>query len=276
MTTSRGREPGNYAMVAFGGAGGLFATEVADFLGITTIISPPDPGNLCAFGLHVSDVRRDYIRTMVRRQSPADGGEIIAAWNALAEAGRRRHRWRRASRAEKIAIHRVADVRYFGEGHEVQVDIPAELGDAAAIAHMWKEFHRVHDRTFGFHYEGEQDVELVNLRIQAVGVQHRPALKPDTAARAPAKPFATRPGLLAADRLDRVPALPPHGDRLRPGDRRAGDRRGIRLDRRRADGLDAAAPTRYGNLILEKSGLRPIDAGPSKRTRPSSARSSSR
>src|SRR5690606_13201630 len=43
VTTSRGRDPGNYAMVAFGGAGGLFATEVADFLGVKTVISPPDP-----------------------------------------------------------------------------------------------------------------------------------------------------------------------------------------------------------------------------------------
>ena len=192
VTTSRGREPGNYAMVAFGGAGGLFATEVADFLGVTTVISPPDPGNLCAFGLHVSDVRRDYIRTIVRRQSAADGGEIIAAWSALAESGLADVMAEGIAR-ERIAIRRIADVRYFGEGHEVQVDVPAELGDEAAIAHMWTEFHKVHDRTFGFHYEGEQDVELVNLRIQAVGEQHRPSLMPETADRPPAKPFATRP-----------------------------------------------------------------------------------
>ncbi|HET7717677.1 MAG TPA: hydantoinase/oxoprolinase family protein [Bauldia sp.] len=191
VTTTRGREPGNYAMVAFGGAGGLFATEVADFLGVTTIISPPDPGNLCAFGLHVSDVRRDYIRTIVRRQSTAEPAEIIAAWKALAEAGLADVMAEGIPR-ERIALRRIADVRYFGEGHEVQVDIPAGLEDEAAIAHMWKEFHKVHDRTFGFHYEGEQDVELVNLRIQAVGEQHRPQLKPETAARAPADPFATR------------------------------------------------------------------------------------
>jgi N-methylhydantoinase A len=191
VTTSRGREPANYAMVAFGGAGGLFATEVADFLGINTIVSPPDPGNLCAFGLHVSDVRRDYIRTMVRRQSQADGAEILAAWNDLAKVGMDDIKAEGIPEA-KIALRRVADVRYFGEGHEVQVDIPTELDDAAAIRHMWTDFHRVHDRTFGFHYEGQQDVELVNLRVQAIGVQHRPTLKPDTAEREPAKPFGTR------------------------------------------------------------------------------------
>ena len=178
-------------MVAFGGAGGLFAAEVADFLGIKTIISPPNPGNLCAFGLHVSDVRRDYIRTMVRQQSSADAAEITGAWSELARLGIDDIR-AEGIPPEKIAIHKVADLRYFGEGHEVQVDIPPGLGDAEAIDYMWKNLHRVHDQTFGFHYEGEQDVELVNLRVQAVGTQHRPSLKQDVAARQPAKPFAKR------------------------------------------------------------------------------------
>jgi N-methylhydantoinase A len=191
VTTSRGREPGQYAMVAFGGAGGLFAAEVADFLDIRTIISPPNPGNLCAFGLHVSDVRRDYIRTMVRQQSAANTQEIIDTWAQLARLGIEDIR-AEGIPENQIAIHKVADMRYFGEGHEVQVDIPAELNDADAIAYMWKNLHRVHDQTFGFHYEGEQDVELVNLRIQAVGQQHRPSLKQDVAARDQAKPFARR------------------------------------------------------------------------------------
>ena len=191
VTTSRGREPASYAMVAFGGAGGLFASEVADFLGIKTIISPPNPGNLCAFGLHVSDVRRDYIRTLVRQQSKADADEIVSVWEDLVRMGVDDIR-AEGIPEDKIAIQLVADVRYFGEGHEVQVAIPIHLQGAEAVAHMWKSFHGVHDQTFGFNYEGEQDVELVNLRVQAVGVQHRPHLKPETAAKVDAEPFGAR------------------------------------------------------------------------------------
>ena len=191
VTTSRGRDPGNYAMVAFGGAGGLFATEVADFLGMKTVISPPDPGNLCALGLHVSDVRRDYIRTMVRRQSAADASEIVPAWNGLADEGRRDIRAEGIADAD-IKIEYVADVRYFGEGHEVQVIAPVGLTGEAAVAHMWKDFHRVHDESFGFHYEGKQDVELVNLRVRAVGVQNRPQINAAEKREEPAKPFGTR------------------------------------------------------------------------------------
>lgn len=191
VTTTRGRDPGQYAMVAFGGAGGLFATEVADFLGITTIISPPNPGNLCALGLHVSDVRRDYIRTIVRRQSTADTQEIIDTWKALAREGIDDIKGEGIGE-DRIKTVYVADVRYFGEGHEVQVTIPPDFTDAQAVAYMWKQFHTVHDETFGFQYEGEQDVELVNLRIQAVGEQHRPEIAMVANDRSPAGPAQVR------------------------------------------------------------------------------------
>ena len=191
VTTVRGREPGDYAMVAFGGAGGLFATEVADFLGIGTVISPPEPGNLCAFGLHVCDVARDYIRTLVRRESAADVEEIGAAWRELERTGRADIE-AEGIPGEAIAIRLVADVRYFGEGHEVHVEIPLGMSDKAAIDFMWDEFHNVHDRTFGFNYRGQQDVELVNLRVRAVGTQSRPQIKPVQSRHEPAAPFGQR------------------------------------------------------------------------------------
>ena len=191
VTTVRGREPGDYAMVAFGGAGGLFATEVADFLGIGTVISPPDPGNLCAFGLHVCDVTRDYIRTMVRRQSAADAEEILAAWGELERLGFSDIEAEGISK-DAIAIQFVADVRYFGEGHEVHVEIPEGLSGPAMLDFMWEEFHKVHDSTFGFNYRGQQDVELVNLRVRAVGRQSRPQIEAIESARSKAAPFGQR------------------------------------------------------------------------------------
>jgi N-methylhydantoinase A len=191
VTTVRGREPGDYAMVAFGGAGGLFATEVADFLGIGTVISPPDPGNLCAFGLHVCDVTRDYIRTLVRRQSSADAEEILAAWGELQRLGLADIQAEGISK-DAITIQFVADVRYFGEGHEVHVEIPEGLSGRATLEFMWEEFHNVHDRTFGFNYRGQQDVEMVNLRVRAVGRQSRPQIKAIESAQSTAAPFGER------------------------------------------------------------------------------------
>jgi N-methylhydantoinase A len=169
----------------------LFATEVADFLGIGTVISPPDPGNLCAFGLHVCDVTRDYIRTLVRKQSAADANEILTAWGELERLGYSDIEAEGIAKDE-IAIEFVADVRYFGEGHEVHVEIPPGLSGQAMLDFMWDEFHNVHDRTFGFDYRGQQDVELVNLRVRAVGRLGRPQIRPSEGSRVEAVPFGQR------------------------------------------------------------------------------------
>ena len=191
VTTTRGLDPGDYAMVAFGGAGGLFAAEVADFLGIATAIVPPNPGNLSAFGLHVSDIKRDYVRTCVRQQSTHDADELEAVWRALEGQGLDEIAAEGVAR-DAIRLVRSADVRYVGEGHEVPVPIPRGTESADAVATMWRDFHFVHERTFGFHYEGRQDVEVVSLRVQAVGRVHRPDIRPLEDAGGEAAPVASR------------------------------------------------------------------------------------
>ena len=191
VTTTRGRDPSKYTMVAFGGAGGLFATEVADFLNIKTILSPPNPGNLCALGLHVSDVKRDYIRTMVSLQTSADNTAILTSWLELADQGVKDIEAEGISK-ERIKMIYVADMRYLGEGHEVQVTVPKNHDRSDMVQFVWKEFHDVHEKTFGFNYEGEQDVELVNLRVQAIGEQFRPNIGLSKGPSAPAEKVATR------------------------------------------------------------------------------------
>lgn len=173
VTVTRGRDPRDYVLLAFGGAGGMFATDVADFLELDKAISPPNPGNLSAFGLHVSDIKRDYVQTLVRQQSGADPAEIEAVWAALEAAGRAEI-GAEGVKATDIVLSRSADVRYVGEGHEVPVTLPAGMTGSQAVAKVWADFHGVHERTFGFSYEGRQDVEIVNLRVQAVGRVHRP------------------------------------------------------------------------------------------------------
>lgn len=191
VTTTRGKDPSGYALVSFGGAGGLFAPDVAEFLDVTTVISPPNPGNLSAFGLHVCDVKQDYIRTLVRQQSTAVNAEIETNWTNL-EATGHRELMSEGVEEQRVQLVRSADMRYVGEGHEVLVSIPEGLAGEAAIQHMWNEFHVVHFETFGFDYRDEQDVELVNLRIQAVGEANRPEVALRDAIKEDAKPSTTR------------------------------------------------------------------------------------
>jgi N-methylhydantoinase A len=175
VTAQKGHDPADYCLVAFGGSGGLLAGQVADALGITTVLVPENPGNVSAFGLQVSDIRRDYVRTLVRRESEADAAALEAAWEELEVTGRDDLLREGVSR-DAINLVRTADVRYVGEASECTVRVDGSLAGNADLERVWGAFHEAHERIFGFGYRGEQDVEIVNLRVQAVGSVHRPAM----------------------------------------------------------------------------------------------------
>ena len=156
VSIERGYDPREFALVAFGGAGSLHACELAEALAIPTVIVPARPGALSAFGILVSDVVKDYSRTVLWR---------IANGLPRAEMQREFHRLEAAARKEFRAqkwrgaplLDRSLDVRYRGQGYELNV--PA-TGDIAA------QFHDEHRRCYGYHHEG-REIELVTLRLRA-------------------------------------------------------------------------------------------------------------
>lgn len=176
VSIQRGHDPADYCLVAFGGSGGLLAGEVASALGIRTILIPPNPGNVSALGLQVSDIRRDYVRTHVRSELDADRAQLESIWLELEREGREDLR-REGVPEERIRLIRSADVRYVGEAHECAVVLAAGETGEPAVARIWDGFHAVHQRMYGFSYRGVQRVEVVNLRVQAVGEAHRPPVE---------------------------------------------------------------------------------------------------
>jgi N-methylhydantoinase A len=202
VTVQRGRDPSDYCLVAFGGSGALLAGEVADILEISTVLVPRNPGNLSAFGLQASDIRRDHVRTLVRSEESADVAELEAAWAEL-EARGSSDLIAEGVAPDAIELRRSADARYVGEAHEIQVHLEPELRGEGAVAAVWDRFHDVHERTFGFAYRGEQHVEIVNLRIQAVGAVHRPRLtERQPAATLVATSAAERPVYVSGEWVD--------------------------------------------------------------------------
>ena len=194
VTIERGREPRSYLLVAFGGSGPLLASHIADVLEIERVLIPPNPGNLSAFGLLVSDIKRDFVRTFVRSEDNLEIEQLEEVWAALEEEGRR------VLRAEgveegRIVLQRTVDARYFGEAHEVKVPVGGGRRlDGRGLAAILDSFHDLHGRTFGYAYRGEQPVELVNLRVQAVGSVHRPSLSPSPdGPRGASGPYTERP-----------------------------------------------------------------------------------
>ncbi|MGH8989619.1 MAG: hydantoinase/oxoprolinase family protein [Acidimicrobiales bacterium] len=174
VTVQKGIDPSTYCLVAFGGAGGMLATDVAGFLGSRTILSPSNPGNLSALGLQVSDIRRDLVRTFVRPESTVEPGEIAEAWWELEASGYRELRSEGVD-DDDMLMTLAADLRYRGQSYEVRVPMGERTAGESSTA-LWGLFHEAHDREFGYSYRGEQEVELVNLRLQAIGRIARPTI----------------------------------------------------------------------------------------------------
>src|SRR5712691_2475449 len=120
VSIERGYDPREFVLVAFGGAGGLHACELAASLGIPRVIVPALPGALSAFGILVSDVVKDHSRTVLWRVSDrlpmTQLEQEFSALRKAAEKDFRSESWRGA-----LQYQRTADIRYRGQGYELNV-----------------------------------------------------------------------------------------------------------------------------------------------------------
>ncbi len=156
VSIERGYDPREFALVAFGGAGGLHACELAEALSIPRVIVPAMPGALSAFGILVSDVVKDYSRTVlwrVAQKLPIQRLEReFAILSRRAEKDFRNEEWKRAIRHQ-----RSVDARYQGQGYELNIPYTRNL---------IRDFRNEHQRRYGYSYP-TREVELVTLRLRS-------------------------------------------------------------------------------------------------------------
>ena len=172
VSVERGRDPRQFAMLAFGGNGPLFAAAIASELGIARIIIPPLPGVFSAFGLLVADAEhhaRQSIRVRLDAADPARITDIIAA---LTEAGAQRMR-SDGFAAERQIFQRAASARYAGQSSEIEVALPDGTITPALIA---KAFADEHEKTYGFRAPDSEPVDLIGLSVMARGLPEQPRL----------------------------------------------------------------------------------------------------
>jgi N-methylhydantoinase A len=171
ISVERGLDPRDYALMAYGGAGPLHATETARVLGIKEIIIPVAPGILCAQGLIVSDLREEFVRSG-RFPVTKEGYENVEV--LLEELAAEAQSW---FESEDVAapdrrLQVSLDARYVGQNFELPVvfagteaGVLPDPGSAGAVVDA---FHKVHERLYGFHSLGEP-VEIVNVRVIGSG-----------------------------------------------------------------------------------------------------------
>ena len=170
ISVERGRDPRDFTLVAFGGAGGMYACEVAVELGMERVLVPPAPGLLCAFGALIADVARDYVATRIT----AAGASLDAASlrDEIAPLVARAHADLAGEGIPPIDRRIVArvDLRYVGQSYELPIDITAiNAADATSPSrNLVLDFHAAHEARFGFS-DRSRPVERVALRLHARG-----------------------------------------------------------------------------------------------------------
>ena len=166
VSVERGLDPGDFMLVAFGGAGPVHAAAVAQQLGVAGVLVPPAPGVLCAMGVLVNDVQADFSRTRMTSERAADAmTEVDGVYREL-EAKARATFARQQSGVTAIDLARTVDARYAGQNHELTVEVPAGEFNAAALAATKTGFHAAHREMFGYD-SPEKLLELVTFRVRA-------------------------------------------------------------------------------------------------------------
>jgi N-methylhydantoinase A/oxoprolinase/acetone carboxylase beta subunit len=183
VSVQRGFDPREFALLAFGGAGGMHACDLAAALEIGTVIVPRHAGVLSALGMLLADVTRDYSRSVLRPAAALSQEALAAAFAPILEEAR--HDLRAEGFGEgQVEIQQTLDVRYVGQSYEIGV--PHAPGFRA-------EFDRRHERLYGY-AAPQRDAEVVAVRVRAVGRTEKPQLPraPHLVSRLPA-PVAVRP-----------------------------------------------------------------------------------
>lgn len=165
---ARGLDPRDFALMSFGGAGGLHACEVAEELGVRRVIFPRDPSTFSAHGILSSDIRHDLSRAGIMRLEEASlhalaamAAELREAGEALLEAD--------GIEPERRRMSFSADVRYRGQAFELMTDFPEGPLSAATLSELRERFEAQHRRRFSFDDPAEA-VEIVTLRLTATGL----------------------------------------------------------------------------------------------------------
>ena len=188
ISVERGHDPRQFALLPFGGAGGLHAVELARALRIPTVIMPTAPGALSAVGVLVADVVKDQSRTVMftleskqvsKPASITKLGQVFREMEREATAVLRREGFPSARQRHERALA----MRYRGQSFELLIEKTA--GDLVAS------FHRAHRERYGYAQE-ESEIEIVSARLRSVGIVSKLSVGKIAASRGTAKPHDSK------------------------------------------------------------------------------------
>ncbi len=185
----KGFDPREFALVAEGGGGPLFASHIAPEVGVKHVLVPNYPGITAALGLLTTDLVYEYTKTSYVLVSelaanPKASALLEKQFAVLEKDAMKQFAADKVAKS-KIRLERVVDARYEGQGYELRVDAKGGAINAAWIKDIKNRFHDIHEREFSRRFE-DADVQIPNIRVRAIG--EMPGLKPTLAKQGTATP----------------------------------------------------------------------------------------
>jgi N-methylhydantoinase A len=164
----RGYDPRDFALIPFGGAGGLHAVELARALRIPTVIAPTSAGALSALGAVSSDVLKESSRTIMRELSPESARTIAKSFRQMEREAQSVLRGE-GFRISRQLHDRFLSLRYKGQSFELEIPWTEETDIA-------KRFNAAHEKRYGYS-QAENIVEIVSARVRSRGMVEQIELK---------------------------------------------------------------------------------------------------
>lgn len=192
ISVERGHDPRQFALLPFGGAGGLHAVELARALRIPAIIVPTAPGALSAVGVLVADVVKDQSRTVMLTWHPKAIARLATVFREL-ERGATRVLRREGFPVGKQRHERALAMRYRGQSFELLIG--KTDGDIAAA------FHRAHRERYGYAQE-QSEIEIVSARLRSMGLVEKLNVRKVALSRGTAKPHGSAFAYLGGRKTD--------------------------------------------------------------------------
>jgi len=164
----KGYDPRDFALVAEGGAGPLFAAQIAIEVGTPHVVVPLYPGIAAAMGLIATDMVYEYAATTYQRLSKLDAAALQRRFEELEEQAAKQFE-DDGIPSDRVVIQRIVEARYLGQGYELRVDVASGDIDDAWVERVRADFHDIHEREFTRRFE-DSDMEIPNIRVRGIGL----------------------------------------------------------------------------------------------------------
>jgi N-methylhydantoinase A len=216
VSVEKGYDAREFSLICFGGGGPLHSFELAEELRIPTVVVPISPGVNSALGLLIADFRYDYSQTFLRKTHDIDLDSLNQGFKDLETKAVQQMHEERIPR-EDMVILRSIEMRYSGQGYELEVPVPNGILVQRDLKRMNDSFHQIHRQLYG--YSSPQEVtEFVSLRIAALGKIPKPRFKKEKEGdHRPARALKGKRRVFVQGKYVSLPIY--ERVRLKPGDR---------------------------------------------------------